>query len=301
MNDILRHYWAINKSSAEILDLSTNICFDRYLSSNTNVNIYQYPTEYNNYNHLSKHYDVSINNIAIGLGLGELIPRIFSCFRDKSFTITLPNWQLLEILCKVNQVNYHIINYKNFNQIDVSELFDKKSDILYITNPNGVNGSIVNRDTILQLSDLYEIVIVDEAYMDFSNQSVINCLKDNIIVCKSFSKTIASPGLRFGYCFSGSSIIKKLQDNRPGYVMCNYDIENILKEIPNHLDRMIETRTYINNNFDTIPSYGNFILFNGKPKINCMMKEVYQGIYRMSLTDLETFKKLCDNIHTQRI
>lgn len=290
---MLRHYWGNERSSPSLLDLSTNICYDKFLTINETFDISKYPTEYTNYTHLSAFHNVPIDNIAVGLGLGELIPRIFNCLRDKSVTFTLPNWQLLEIICKTNNIQYHVENYHNFNQLDITRLFDRKTDMLYITNPNGVNGSVIDKETILELSNVYEIVIVDEAYMDFSNQSVINSNRDNIIVCKSFSKTIASPGLRFGYCIAGKHLIEQIQDNRPGYVMINYDIGNLLTKISDHIYRMLETRKYIDTNYNTIVSHGNFVLFNEKPKLNCITKEIHNGIHRMSLTDLTTFKNLC--------
>ena len=90
----------------------------------------------------------------VGLGLGELIPRIFNIFRDKKFSIVTPTWQMATGFCEVNCIEY-------------TEGVDLNADILYIANPNGLNGSVVDRDILESFFDAFEYVIVDESYEDF--------------------------------------------------------------------------------------------------------------------------------------
>ena len=93
--------------------------------------------------------------MSVGLGLGELIPRIFNIFeRDKKFSIVTPTWQMATGFCEVNCIEY-------------TEGVDLNADILYIANPNGLNGSVVDRDILESFFDAFEYVIVDEAYEDF--------------------------------------------------------------------------------------------------------------------------------------
>ena len=84
----------------------------------------QYPQESKIYEHLSDYYGVPAQNMGVGLGLGELIPRIFNIFRDKKFSIVTPTWQMATGFCEVNCIEY-------------TEGVDLNADILYVANPNG--------------------------------------------------------------------------------------------------------------------------------------------------------------------
>jgi histidinol-phosphate/aromatic aminotransferase/cobyric acid decarboxylase-like protein len=112
---------------------------------------------------------------------------------------------------------------------------------------------------------------------------------------KTLSKSIACPGLRFGYAISNKEITEKIQDIRPCYVsnaLTNTLVPGLLKEISAHTQRMIETRDFIESNFNTEKSYGNFVLFNDFPaplKDKVFTRLTGQQLHRMSLVNLTLF------------
>lgn len=278
-----RNYWTSNLPNSNLLNLSCNVCYDQYLDLNIEQTISYYPDEAESYNLLSQYYNIPSENIAIGYGSAELILRIFNLYKNFSLKIITPTWQLAELYA------YHIgMNIK------------ENADILYIVNPNGLSGKSLPTEEILELAKKYKLLIVDEAYGDFSNCSVLNesLLLDNLIVIKTLSKTIASPGLRFGYCFSNTDIIDKIQNVRPGYVTTGATVpalKKLLPQINSHIGRMLSTRNYIESKYDVIPSQGNYVLFKNDPKFSILTKEI-NGLFRMSLTDIDTFKRL-ENEH----
>ena len=278
--------------SDERINLSNNICYDQILQNQVlsllgknNITFSQYEDESKVYKILSEFYGINPENIAIGFGLGELIPRIFSIFKDKKFSIVTPTWMMATGFCNVQNIHY-------------TEGIDYSSQVLYIANQNGMTGKYTRLEELEEYSRKFEYVIVDEAYNDFCdhNCSMVphSLTKTNIIVTKTFSKSLALPGLRFGYCFSSKSIIKKIQDIRPSGSV-NSIVGKIGKELlelkDNHIQRMVETRNYIENNYDCVQSQANFVLLKNKEFfLNRFKYRKIGNLYRMSLTDMETFK-----------
>lgn len=280
---MIRHDWTKPLLKSEILDLSNNVCYDKFLDTNFEHSVSSYPDDAEAYRLISQYYNVSPYNIAIGYGSSDVILRILQLYQGNSIEIVTPTWQLAELYAQ--HIGYTIKD---------------NADILYIANPNGLTGKALSKNEVLSLFPKYKLVIVDEAYGDFSDCSVIDTsiTIDNLIVVKTLSKTIASPGLRFGYCFSNSDIINKLQNVRPGYVTTSATVPALNKLLPQvctHINRMLETRSYIEDKYDVVPSEGNYVLFKTKYSFPIRMKEV-NGLFRMSLTDIDTFKKFEDEL-----
>lgn len=287
-----RQHWSTQEVSDEKINLSNNVCYDQilqnqvlFLLSRNNITFSQYEDESKVYKILSEFYGINPENIAIGFGLGELIPRIFSIFKNKKFSIVTPTWMMATGFCNVQNIQY-------------TEGIDYSSQVLYIANPNGMTGKYVEVEELDEYSKKFEYIIIDEAYNDFCdhNCSMVpySLTKTNIIVTKTFSKSLSLPGLRFGYCFSSKSIIKKIQDIRPSGSV-NSIVGRIVRELLNlkdeHIERMIITRDYIENNYDCEKSHSNFVLLKKKEKfLDYFNYRKIGNLYRMSLTDLGTFK-----------
>lgn len=296
MNKILRPKWYENYyNNDNILDLSNNICYDGILLSELNFNINhfnisRYPDPAKTYKILSRYLDIDVKNIAIGYGAGDIILRLLQNFKDYSIKIIVPTYELARIF-SIN-LGMKVITDNN-----------EGAEILYIANPNGVTGVAITKEEIILLVKKYKYVIVDEAYADFATNgcSVLTEIQNfkNLIVIKTFSKSIASPGLRFGYCVGDLDIIEDIQNNRPSTVMTNITpdiVSHLLPKIKDHVSRMLETRNYIENKYECVLSQGNFTLFKNNPNFNCKIKETEQQLIRMALTDIKTFKRLENEI-----
>ena len=296
--------WYKSQPQNNKINLSNNICYDlehslkvsELIRENGN-GLSQYANESKIYDHLSEFYGVEKQKIAIGMGLGELIPRIFNIFRNKKFSIVTPTWMMATGFCEVNCIEY-------------VEGIDLSADILYIANPNGQDGKIIYPDMINQWCDAFEYVIIDEAYEDFCVPSwsslPMAIMRDNVLVCKTFSKSLALPGLRFGYCFGGNDVIWRLQQLRPSGVV-NSIVEKIGLEllglIEDHVERMVETRNYIESKYECSSSNANFVLLKNKESfLDNFQYRTINGLHRMSLMDLDTFKSYesLSDVHQSR-
>ncbi|RJR15233.1 histidinol-phosphate aminotransferase family protein [Candidatus Microgenomates bacterium] len=99
-----------------------------------------------------------------------------------------------------------------FNKI--RRYLNKNTKLIYICNPNNPTGNfIASFKEIEKLLKLGIVIIVDEAYFEFSNQTVVALLSryENLIILRSFSKTFGLAGLRVGYTLSSPSITKYLR------------------------------------------------------------------------------------------
>jgi histidinol-phosphate aminotransferase len=298
---MMRNNWTVCPIQYDKLNLSNAVCFDRQLIDSITIDnklsLFQYPNEYLVYQALSNYHSVPMQSLAIGFGLSELIPRIFSIYKHLTFKLITPTWQMAELYCQANKINYIKVEYKNFINLNLNDLYTNNADLLYIANPNGVNGQQLTSAEVLKLCDYYKVVVVDEAYGDYATFSVLHNapIRNNLIVTKTFSKSVGVPGLRLGYCVANPQLIKVIQDLRPGYVMTGLTttlIDQLLMLMPAHLQRMKETKQYLEETYKVIPSYSNSVMFTQKPNFNCVMKEVYSNIYRMALTDWGTLSEL---------
>ncbi len=85
--------------------------------------------------------------------------------------------------------------------------------LLFVANPNNPDGSVTPRGDLLRLLDLPLVVVVDEAYIDFSHEQSLAPLvreRDNLVVLRTFSKLAGMAGLRVGYGLFPLAIITHL-------------------------------------------------------------------------------------------
>lgn len=283
------------------LNLSNNVCYDNVLMNEVSLNIdssllFKYPDAANLYSKLAQHHNISPEYINIGYGAGDIVYRLMSYFRGYSIAIYTPTYELAHIFA--NNMGLTVTQSDNLAELS--------ADILYIANPNGVTGKALSRTEIINLSNKFKYTIVDEAYGDFCtiDYSVLtDSLISNIIVIKTLSKSIASPGLRFGYCISNKEFISDFQNHRSSTVVTGFTesiVTDLLPRISSHVTRMVETRKYIENKYETVPSQGNYVLFKNNPNFNCYVKKTQLGHYRMALTDIDTFKLLENDSHSKQ-
>jgi histidinol-phosphate/aromatic aminotransferase/cobyric acid decarboxylase-like protein len=292
----MRPDWTQTKLVPCRFNLSNNICIDPWVPKQLPLldcsSLSTYPDEFPIYQTIGRHHDIGLDQIAIGFGLGELIQRIYLHLQLGTVTVVVPTWPMSHVFLDVENISYRLIEHHDFDQLDFNQLLQPPTDSIYISNPNGVNSYMFSQEQIVDLLRVYRYVIVDESYMEFSrsNQSMLNHVEQhhNLIVLKTLSKSLSMPGLRLGYAVSNRDTIKTLQLCRPSCVAHGVTVQLAsiaFRLISGHVNRMIDTRNYIEGKYDTIPSNGNYVLFKGPAPVQdgVLVKEVYPGITRMSL------------------
>lgn len=291
----MRPDWTKPKYDKTKIDLSNNICYDTVLIKSINeflknneIDVRQYSDEYFFYERISLFHNVDMKNIAVGYGLGELIQRILFVFRNKTIDIVHPTWPMVEIFCKIQNIKHRLIN-------DITG----EGEVLYLANPNGVSGVSIPKQHILDACKKYEFVVLDEAYSDFDtdNNSLLPAVSsiENLIILKTFSKSLAVAGLRLGYAISNRHTINDLQLIRPSCVSSSIGVGlsgMLFDNLHGHVERMLETREWLEQRFDCQSSQGNFVLFKTIPE--SIKKKFFTknlgDVDRMALTNLDLIK-----------
>lgn len=166
---------------------------------------------------LKKVKGVSEENIFLGNGSDEAIDLAYRVFcnpgRDNVVAIA-PTYGMYQVCADINDIEYRTVlldaNF-DFKATDLLAACDEHTKIIWLCSPNNPTGNSLNREEILKVIEGFEgIVIVDEAYIDFSKQmSMRKELPNNpnLIILQTMSKAWGSAAIRLGMAFASKEII----------------------------------------------------------------------------------------------
>lgn len=230
--------------------------------------------------------NVKKENILVSAGssfLLELITKYVSLDKghiiipDPSFTIFAPIAEFLGMSKSVIELN----DKKKIDLVKMKSSIQKDTKLIYICNPNNPTGDLLSRaeieNFIKSIPDNI-IVLVDEAYIEFTTQKSLSDLVDvykNLIVTRTFSKLYGFAGARLGYAIGHPKMIenlKKLQSwsgaeisvvTMAGAIAAMDDQEFITKVLDNNKKVKDFTISEFNiRGIKTIPSSANFVYFS---------------------------------------
>ena len=138
----------------------------------------------------------------------------------------------------------------------IKSIEENDPKLTIICNPNNPTGTTIKRDDVLRIvKSTDNVVIVDEAYMEFSNESVVDEIEnyDNLIVVKTMSKAFSMAGIRTGYLIANEELVKTIEKVRPPYNL-------------NSISALLATKALKQK--DKMLSYGKFKSRTRKKKIN---------------------------------
>ncbi len=154
------------------------------------------------------------NTVFIGNGSDDVLDVIFKVFVNPGDEVIVfyPTFSLYKVLANLYDAKINEIKLNDDFSIPES-IYDQKGKLLFINSPNDPNGKSFDNDEILKICYNFPgIVVVDEEYADFSDYTCLPLLKDvnNLIVCRSFSKTFSIASLRIGYALADAIIVKEM-------------------------------------------------------------------------------------------
>jgi histidinol-phosphate aminotransferase len=170
---------------------------------------------------------VPAENIFVGNGSDEVIDLAFRIFcnpQKDNVIICPPTYGMFEVSANINDVNIKKVNLLPGFQLDVEGVLnavDANTKILFICSPNNPTGNNMKREDVeVLLNNFPGIVIVDEAYINYSNQKTfIQELTEypNLIVMQTLSKAWGLAALRLGLCYASMDIIDVFNRVKPPY------------------------------------------------------------------------------------
>ena len=207
-----------------------------FLDANENAYGSPLPENFNRYpdplqmlvkKQLSKIKGVPVENIFIGNGSDEVIDlayRIFCEPKTDNVIICPPTYGMYEVSANINDVPVKKVNLTAGFQLDVDgilDAMDEHTKLLFLCSPNNPTGNNLTRaDIELLLNNFNGILIIDEAYINYSQQhSFIKELTEypNLIVMQTLSKAWGLAALRMGLGFASAAIIDLFNKVKPPY------------------------------------------------------------------------------------
>ena len=260
-----------------------------FLDANENpfengVNRYPDPHQHNVKKMLSKIKGINKENIFLGNGSDEVLDLIIRAFCEpnQDNLITLPpTYGMYAVLADINAIENRKVLLDNDFQPIVNQILDQadtNSKILFLCSPNNPTGNSMHTRSIEKLLLKFNgLVIVDEAYIDFSEEkSWLARLEEfpNLIVAQTLSKAYALAGIRIGACYASREIITILNTIKPPYNVNELSQQRAISklqkmdEIKNEVAQLISERKRLKKELECCVSYiekvypsdGNFLL-----------------------------------------
>lgn len=182
-----------------------------------NYNRYPDPLQLDLKDAISKIKGVPIEHIFLGNGSDEAIDLLIRAFCNPgkdNVMILPPTYGMYEVLANINDVEVRKVGLMPNFQLDlekIAEGIDANTKIIFICSPNNPTGNSINRSDIETiLANFKGIVVIDEAYINFSRQKTfIQELTEyaNLVVLQTFSKAWGLAALRLGMAFSSRPVI----------------------------------------------------------------------------------------------
>ncbi|PRZ23393.1 histidinol-phosphate transaminase [Flavobacterium granuli] len=203
-----------------------------FLDANENpfengVNRYPDPQQSNVKAILAQQKSLKANQILLGNGSDEVLDLLFRAFCEPKVdnVITLPpTYGMYAVLANINAVeNQEVLLSQDFQpEIDaILAAVNQNTKIIFLCSPNNPTGNSFSDESIVTLLQNFKgLVVIDEAYIDFSKkQSWINELDEypNLIITQTLSKAYGLAGIRLGICYASSQVISVLNKIKPPY------------------------------------------------------------------------------------
>nr|WP_067061888.1 histidinol-phosphate transaminase [Mucilaginibacter sp. L294] len=249
----------------------------------TAYNRYPDPLQYQVKLKLSQIKGVPPRNIFLGNGSDEAIDILFRSFCNPgvdNVIIVPPTYGMYQVSANINDVEARKVLLTEEYQLDlegIAEAIDKNTKLIFICSPNNPTGNSINRDDIeTLLANFNGIVVIDEAYINFSRQKTfIQELTEyaNLVVLQTLSKAWGLAGLRVGMAFASEEIIEVMNKVKPPYnvneasqqlalqALNNVSLVNLwIKETLEQRDQLVLALKNFDFVLDIYPSDANFIL-----------------------------------------
>ncbi|MEY3542426.1 MAG: hypothetical protein RLZZ204_1238 [Bacteroidota bacterium] len=170
---------------------------------------------------------IPVDQIFLGNGSDEAIDLLYRCFCEPGIdevVIFPPTYGMYEVSANINNVKLNRVPLTEQFQLDLEALelaIKPSTKIIWICSPNNPTGNSIDREAIEMILNNFDgLVVIDEAYINFSRQkSWLSDLQDypNLVVLQTLSKAWGLAGIRLGMAFASPEIISYLNKVKPPY------------------------------------------------------------------------------------
>ena len=181
-------------------------------------------------NALAKRLDISTDELLMTNGSDEILNFAFMAFCDRHTPAYFADvtYGFYPVFAAINRVPYEMIPLKDDLTIDITDYYQKAGTI-FIANPNAPTAIALRAGEIEEIlkRNLYNVVVVDEAYVDFGAESCVPLIRkyDNLLVTQTFSKSRSMAGARLGMGIGNPDLIRDL--NTVKYSINPYNVNRL--------------------------------------------------------------------------
>lgn len=243
---------------------------------------------------LAAFHHVKPEQVFVGVGSDDVLAMCYLTFFNGSKPILFPDitYSFYDVWADTFRVPFKTKPLdENFN-IRPEDYREENGGIIF-PNPNAPTGVELGQDAIEDIlkHNQDQIVIVDEAYVDFGAVSALPLLEkyDNLIVVRTFSKSRSMAGMRIGYAIAASKVIRYLNDVKysfNSYTMDQLSIELGVEAVKDNayfeetLAKIVDTRERSKKRlkelgFSFQDSKSNFIFATHE---SCPAKEIFEAL-----------------------
>lgn len=173
---------------------------------------------------LADYTGTAVENIMVGSGSDELLDILFRLvLEDGDQVINCPpTFGMYPVLTKLNKGQIISVPRKEDYSLDVEGIkkaLDERVKVIVICSPNNPTGTVTPEKDIVNLLATKKLVIVDEAYFEFSGKTAVSLVEKypNLIVLRTLSKWAGLAGLRLGYGIMDPFFVQQLLKTKPPY------------------------------------------------------------------------------------
>lgn len=171
---------------------------------------------------LANCYGLQSDQVFLGVGSDDVLAIAFMTFFNLKKPILFPDitYSFYDVWAELFQIPYERPALDDHFDL-IPEDYYKENGGVVIANPNAPTGVLQSldflRDVIEHNRDV--VVIIDEAYADFSGSSALELTKeyDNVLIVQTYSKSRSLAGMRIGYAMGNPELIRAMNDVRYSY------------------------------------------------------------------------------------
>ena len=263
---------------------------------------------------IAKVKGVPAENIFLGNGSDEAIDLPYRCFcepgKDNVVAIE-PTYGMYKVCADINDIEYRPVLLDEQYQMTAEKLLaatDEHTKIIWLCTPNNPTGNCLNREEVVKVIESFEgLVIVDEAYSDFSSQKPLRtelAKYANLIVLNTMSKAWGCAAIRLGMAFASEEIIHILNKVKYPYNVNQltqqqalealkdpFEVDNWVKILLQERSRMMDAFAMLPICEKVYPTDANFFLAKMNDATRIYNYLVDQGIIVRNRTRVQ----LCQN------
>ncbi|MEQ9263804.1 MAG: histidinol-phosphate transaminase [Balneolaceae bacterium] len=286
--------------SGILLDANEN-SFGAPFEDDLNLNRYPMPYQERLRSKIADFRGIKSQNVFVGVGSDEAIDLLFRIFcqpgKDR-ILILPPTYGMYKVSAAINDITVDEVLLTPEFQIRVDETLNavtENTKIIFLCSPNNPTANNLKIEDISKIIDNFNgIVVVDEAYIDFSEQNSLAkdvLEKNNLVVLQTMSKSFGLAGIRLGIAMADSEIINYMMKVKAPYNVNKLTSQVALKGLANtnamkakvnlikyEREEIIKRLNAIPQVEKVYPSDANFLIFRIPEALSLYKKVAARGV-----------------------